>query len=162
MLYPNNTDIKQVIIKVSALNDFYSTNIFKVFNVAKHIIDLNIDERLAINDVTLVNDIAKVQVSDNKCVNFYSFATKYCSRHKPTEYPIFDSFVEKLLKYFRDTDKKIIFHNDDLKDYQKYKSILLDFQKNYGLEDFNLKQIDKYLWQLGKEKFPKNYGQRKK
>lgn len=33
--------------------------------------------------------------------------------------------------------------------------ILLDFQKNYGLEDFNLKQIDKYLWQLGKEKFPK-------
>lgn len=50
--YPNNTDIKQVIIKVSALNDFYSTNIIKVFNVAKHIIDLNIDERLAINDVT--------------------------------------------------------------------------------------------------------------
>ena len=89
--YPNNTDIKQVIIKVSALNDFYSTNIFKVFNVAKHIIDLNIDERLAINDVTLVNDIAKVQVSDDKCVNFYSFATKYCSRHKPTEYPIFDN-----------------------------------------------------------------------
>ena len=160
--YPNNTDIKQVIIKVSALNDFYSTNIFKVYNVAKHIIDLNIDERLAINDVTLVNDIAKVQVSDDKFVNFYSFATKYCSRHKPTEYPIFDSFVEKLLKYFRDVDKKIIFHNDELKDYQKYKSILLDFQKKYGLEDFNLKQIDKYLWQLGKEKFPKNYGKGKK
>lgn len=127
--YPNNTDIKQVIIKVSALNYFYSTNIFKVFNVAKHIIDLNIDERLAINDVTLVNDIAKVQVSDDKCVNFYSFATKYCSRHKPNEYPIFDSFVEKLLKYFRNVDKRLIFHNDDLKDYQKYKSILLDFQK---------------------------------
>ena len=160
--YPNNTDIKQVIIKVSALNDFYSTNIFKVFNVSKHIIDLNIDERLAINDVTLVNDIAKVQVSDDKCVNFYSFATKYCSRHKPNEYPIFDSFVEKLLKYFRNVDKRLIFHNDDLKDYQKYKSILLDFQKNYGLEDFNLKQIDKYLWQLGKEKFPKNYGKGKK
>ena len=113
-------------------------------------------------NVTLVNDIAKVQVSDDKCINFYSFATKYCSRHKPTEYPIFDSFVEKLLKYFRDTDKKIIFQNDDLKDYQKYKCVLLDFQKKYGLEDFNLKQIDKYLWQLGKEKFPKNYGKGKK
>ena len=24
-------------------------------------------------------------------------------------------------------------------------------------EEFNLKQIDKYLWQLGKEKFPKKY-----
>ena len=39
---------------------------------------------------------------------------------------------------------------------------LLDFQKKYGLEDFNLKQIDKYLWQLGKEKFSKNYGKGKK
>ena len=135
--YPNNTDIKQVIIKVSALNDFYSTNIFKVFNVAKHIIDLNIDERLAINDVTLVNDIAKVQVSDDKCVNFYSFATKYCSRHKPTEYPIFDSFVEKLLKYFRDVDKKIMFQNDDLNDYQKYKcKVLSNKQKKDKIQNF--------------------------
>lgn len=40
------------VVQEEALNDFYSTNIIKVFNVAKHIIDLNIDERLAINDVT--------------------------------------------------------------------------------------------------------------
>ena len=165
--YPSNTDIKQVIIKVSALNDFYSTNIFKVYPVAQHIIDLKIDERIEKNDVTLVNDIANVKVIEQtedkkeKYINFYSFATKYCSRHNPTEYPIFDSYVEKLLKYFRDTEQKISFKNNDLKNYSKYKNILLDFQKQYGLEQFNLKQIDKYLWQLGKEKFPKNYGKKK-
>ncbi len=161
--YPGNTDIKQVIIKVSALNDFYSTNIFKVFPVAKNIIDLNIDARLEQNDITLVNDIANVKVleqtdtSDEKYINFYSFATKYCSRHKPTEYPIFDSYVEKLLQYFRNAEQTISFKNEELKDYKRYKEILLDFRKVYGLEDFNLKQIDKYLWQLGKEKFPKKY-----
>jgi hypothetical protein len=31
--YPQNTDIDDVLIKVSALNDFYSTNIFSVFTV---------------------------------------------------------------------------------------------------------------------------------
>lgn len=161
--YPRNNDIKQVIIKVSALNDFYSTNIFKVYPVAKNIIDLNIDERLEKNDITLVNDIANVKVleqtenSDEKYINFYSFATKYCSRHKPTEYPIFDSYVEKLLQYFRNAEQTISFRNEELKDYKRYKEILLDFRKVYGLEAFNLKQIDKYLWQLGKEKFPKKY-----
>ena len=165
--YPKNTDIKQVIIKVSALNDFYSTNIFKVYPVAKHIIELNIDERISNNDVSLVNDIANVKVleksetTEEKYKNFYSFATKYCSRHNPTEFPIYDSYVEKLLRYFRDTEGRISFKNENLKDYAKYKSILQTFQEQYGLKDFNLKQIDKYLWQLGKEKFPKNYGKKK-
>ena len=164
--YPKNKDIKQVIIKVSALNDFYSTNIFKVYPVAKNIIDLNIDERLEKNDISLVNDIANVKVleqtenSEEKYINFYSFATKYCSRHKPTEYPIFDSYVEKLLQYFRNAEQTISFRNEELKDYKRYKEILLDFRKVYGLEAFNLKQIDKYLWQLGKEYFKKDFGKK--
>ncbi|MHB1154967.1 MAG: hypothetical protein ACYC00_21900 [Eubacteriales bacterium] len=31
----------------------------------------------------------------------------------------------------------------------------------YGLDKYNLKQIDLYVWQLGKEYFPKNYGKKK-
>ena len=54
--YPNNTDINDILIKVSALNDFYSTNIFSVFSVAKHILSLDIDNRLNNKDETLVND----------------------------------------------------------------------------------------------------------
>ncbi len=161
--YPENKNIKQVIIKVSALNDFYSTNIFKVFPVAENIIDLNIDERLEKNDLKLVNDIANVKVleqtetSAEKYINFYSFATKYCSRYKPTEYPIYDYYVEQVLKYFRNTEKRITFRNDDIKVYSKFKQILLDFREVYNLEQYNLKEIDKYLWLMGKEKFPKKY-----
>lgn len=73
------------------------------------------------------------------------------------EYPIYDSYVDRLLRYFRDVDGFTHFKNDDLKKYSDFKNILLEFKGFYNLEPFNLKDIDKYLWQLGKEKFPKKY-----
>ena len=45
------------------LNDFYSKNIFSVFSVAKNIFELNIDDRLKMGDVSLVSDIAAVNIS---------------------------------------------------------------------------------------------------
>lgn len=156
--YPSNTLMEDVLVKVSTLNDFYSTNIFAAYKVAKHIISLDIDERLNNSDITLVNDISKIEMDNGNIKNFYSFASKYCSHHKPLDFPIYDSFVDTLLKYFRDTDSFYEFKNEDLKDYVKFKNILIEFQRYYGLEQFNLKEIDKYLWLLGKEKFPKNYG----
>lgn len=36
-LCPENTNISSILLKVATLNDFYSTNIFSVFPVAKHI-----------------------------------------------------------------------------------------------------------------------------
>jgi hypothetical protein len=155
--YPLNNEMDEVLIKVCTLNDFYSTNIFSPFTVAKHIVALQIDERLNNNDLTLVNDIAKVKVNGKKYINFYSFATKYCSHHKPTIYPIYDRYVEKMLMYLKRTDKFYKFKKDDLKEYENYQSVLLKFQIFYGLEDFNLKEIDKYLWQAGKDYFPRNY-----
>lgn len=156
--YPSNTLMEDVLVKVSTLNDFYSTNIFAAYKVAKHILSLDIDERLNNGDITLVNDIAKIEMDNGNIKNFYSFASKYCSHHKPLEFPIYDSFVDTLLKYFRDTDNFYEFKNEDLKEYVKFKNILIEFRRYYGLEQFNLKEIDKYLWLLGKEKFPKHYG----
>lgn len=49
-LCPENTDMSDILLKVAALNDFYSTNIFSVYPVAKHILSLNIDDRLKIGD----------------------------------------------------------------------------------------------------------------
>lgn len=159
-LCPLNTDITDVLLKSSTLNSFYSTNIFSIYPVAKHICDLDIDTRLKDGDVTLVNDIQYVMIGE-KQKNFYSFASKYCSHHNPLSYPIYDSFVEKVLLYFRNHDKFSEFENSDLKDYIKFKSILIDFQDYYGLGEYNLKEIDQYVWQLGKEYFPKNYGKKK-
>ena len=154
--YPNNTDINDILIKASSLNDFYSTNIFKIFPVAKHILELDIDNRLKENDTTLVNDIAKIEI-EGKEWNFYSFATKYCSHHKPEDFPIYDNFVERCLMYFRKKDKFTKFLKEDLKTYTEFKHILQNFKQYYHIDDFNLKDIDRYLWQLGKDYFPKKY-----
>ncbi len=155
--YPKNIEMDDVLIKVCSLNDFYSTNIFSPFTVAKHIVELNIDERLHNEDLKLVNEIATVKVNGNREINFYSFATKYCSHHKPMIYPIFDSYVEKLLMYYKKENKFAKFTKKDLKNYPSYKEILLAFREYYKLNEFNLKEIDKYLWQAGKDYFSRTY-----
>lgn len=155
--YPLNNNLDDVLIKVCSLNDFYSTNIFSPFTVAKHIVALKIDDSLLKDDLAIVNKIADVKMNGGKNINFYSFATKYCSHHKPTVYPIYDSFVEKMLMYCKRKDNFYNFSKNDLRSYAIYKDILMNFRKYYGLNSFDLKQIDKYLWQAGKKYFPKKY-----
>lgn len=155
--YPLNNDLDDVLIKVCALNDFYSTNIFSPFPVAKHIVSLSIDNNLKEEDLEIVNKIARIKMNGDKMKNFYSFATKYCSHHNPAVYPIYDSYVEKILIYFRIEDNFYSFKRKELKDYSKFKDILINFRKFYNLDKFDLKQIDKYLWQIGKKYFPKKY-----
>ncbi|MGN1379240.1 MAG: hypothetical protein ACI4XR_02455 [Bacilli bacterium] len=116
--YPNNDNINDILIKASSLNDFYSTNIFSIFSVAKHIHSLNIDERLKKHDESLVNDIANLEISGKK-ITFYSFITKYCS-------------------YFNKKDNFSKFTKKDLKYYAKFKTVLIDFKKYYGIDEYNL------------------------
>ena len=159
-LCPQNSDITDILLKVSTLNDFYSTNIYSVYPVAKHILSLAIDSRLKAGDVTLVDDIKGITISGTG-KNFYSFASKYCSHHNSLDYPIYDSYVDLVLRHFRNQDGFSSFRNDALKNYVRFKEILIDFRTFYGLSEYNLKQIDKYIWLLGKKYFPKNYGRKK-
>ena len=154
-LLPGNSEITDILLKASCLNDFYSTRIFAIYPVAKRILSIkDLDKRLKAGDIKLVRELGNVKIGDNKRY-FYSFATKYCSHHNPIAFPIYDSYVEKVLVYFNKVDKFSSFKIKDLKDYRKFKGILLDFQRYYKLERFDLKEIDRYLWLLGKEFFPK-------
>ena len=158
--YPTNNKLNEVLIKCSCLNDFYGTNIFNIFPMAKHIMSLTIYSRLTDGDPTLVNDIARghgITSKSGKELNLFSFATKYCSHHNPLEYPIFDSYVEKLLIHYRNLDRFSEFTSEELRDFVVFKRVIEDFRKVYHLEDYNLKQIDQYLWQFGKDVFPKQY-----
>ena len=158
-LCPLNADITDILLKVSTLNDFYSTNIFSVYPVAKHIQSLGIDTRLKAGDVTLVNDIKQITINGTER-SFYSFASKYCSHHNPIDYPIYDSYVDAVLRYFRNRDGFCTFADGDLKNYVHFKGALIDFRIFYGLEQYNLKLLDRYIWLLGKDYFPKNYGKK--
>ena len=154
--FKSNDDIHNILIKCSILNDFYSTNIFKIYFVATHILSLNIDERLKKGDDSLIDEIAKVEISGKEKI-FYSFASKYCSHHNQNDFPIYDSYVHKMLVYFQKLDKFYNFKSEDLKDYKTFKQALTKFKDFYGLEKYNLKQLDKYLWLVGKKYFTKKY-----
>ena len=144
-----NDNLEDILIKCSSLNDFYSTNIFDIHTVAQHILSLQIDERLEKGDRSLVNDIAHVEVN-GKDHFFYSFATKYCSHHQPERYAIYDSYVEKVLLSMNSRKQFTNFKREDLKDYETYMSVIRAFQQRFGLMQYNIKQLDQYLWQLGK------------
>jgi len=156
-LCPNNKNIKDILLKVSALNDFYSTNIYDTFTVSKHILDCNIDHDLKNKDKSLVNKIALIKMKGGREINFYSFASKYCCHHLPDIYPIYDSYVEKMLMYFKKKDKFYPFIREDLKKYNIFLEVISKFQHHYNLENFTLREIDIYLWLAGKEYFPNKY-----
>ena len=49
------------------------------------------------------------------------------------------------------------FKRDDLKDYVTYMSVIRAFQQKFDLMNYTIKQLDQYLWQLGKW-YSNNYG----
>ena len=153
---PENRDIESILLKVSALNDFYSTNIYDTYTVAKHILNLNIDSRLKSGDRTLVNDIASVNTGA-KVRNFYSFASKYCSHHSPDEFPIYDSYVGKMLRHYRKVDNFNKFNNEDLKSYPMFIKVIEALRAFYNVNSYSLRQLDIFLWLAGKEYLPNNY-----
>ena len=153
---PSNIVLEQVLLKVSALNDFYSTNIFDTYTVARHICEMNIESRLRSGDLSLVNELAMVTIQDKKR-NFYSFASKYCSHHFPDSFPIYDSYVEKMLLHYARVDSFSSFRKEDLKHYESFVRIIREFQTHYQLGQFSLRKIDIFLWLAGKDSFPLSY-----
>lgn len=141
--FPENNRIEDILLKISVINDMYSTNILGTFKMAEHILAQDIDEALNNGEPEVVQRIAKGHgirtKRKNTELNFYSFATKYCNWHNQECYPIYDSFVEKGLLAYKRADN------------------FSDFKVKYGLSKHSLKEIDKFLWIYGKKKFPRNY-----
>jgi hypothetical protein len=117
---------------------------------------MNIESRLTSGDLSLVNELAMVAIRDKKR-NFYSFASKYCSHHFPDSFPIFDSYVEKMLLHYARADNFSSFRKEDLKHYESFVRIIREFQAHYRLGQFSLRQIDIFLWLAGKDSFPPKY-----
>lgn len=155
-LLPENKELSDILIKVCTLNDFYSTNLYKVLDVAKCIKEMNLDERLnSPNALPEYVDILNEEVYKITNKHIYSFATKYFSHHKSDIYPIYDSYVHKLLSYYRDTYHFFDFKDKKLLTYVGFYEVYDRFKQYFDLTEFTAKEIDKFLWQVGKHHFPK-------
>ncbi len=159
-----NREMPDILLKIATLNDFYSTYIFDTYSVGEHYYrkgaDGEIDRRLNAKgtDCQLVNELANVESGKReKPLHLYSFATKYCSHHQPEKYPIYDRYVSDVLVFFRDQSARqegkpfYEFAEKDLfNDYEKFVQTIDAFRRHYHLEQYTYKQIDQYLWLLGK------------
>lgn len=152
-------DRSDLLIKCSALNDFYSTSIFSVYRVVEHYSKIeNLGGRMADGDIALIGELRNVPINDEgKTRDFLSFATKFCAHHNPEAYPIYDSYVDKMLRELRNRDHKLQFKNNDLKDYESFRDIICQMRIVYGIDDLSFRQLDIMLWLGGKEYFPKEY-----
>lgn len=158
-LFPDNKDYKGVLLKCIVINSLYSTQIRAITNAAKHIVDLHIDAGLERGDTKVVDQIARLTIKtkggeEKKRIN-YSFATKYCSFHQPSLYPIYDSIVDKVLKAYQKRDKYSSQSLTDLRDYPRFKEVLEEFVNYYGLRGVGFRELDCFLHDYGKEQLAK-------
>ena len=157
--FPLNTDIRHVLLKVLVLNKLYGTMIrdIEVETVAKHIVGLGIDPLLAqgsLQAVTLITDCPNVR-------QYLSFASKFCSWHNPTAYPIYDGNVRECLSLYQKQDSFAQFRNkEDLYYYQKLFDAVLAFSSHYGLNSLTFKQLDKFMYRVGGQILKARKGQK--
>ena len=157
--FPLNTDIRHVLLKVLVLNKLYGTMIrdIEVETVAKHIVGLGIDPLLAqgsLQAVTLITDCPNVR-------QYLSFASKFCSWHNPTAYPIYDGNVRECLFSYQKQDSFAQFRNkEDLYYYQKLFDSVLAFSSHYGLNSLTFKQLDKFMYRVGGQILKARKGQK--
>lgn len=160
---PQFLDESDLMIKCSTLNDFYGTHIYDIYPVVKRymLLGKDLEERLVQGELCLVDDLKNVTfINANGTTvekHLYSFASKFCSHHNPDAFPIYDYYVDKILKELRNQRKELSFKNTDLTNYNTFVGVINQFRKVYGLEEYSYKQIDMMLWQAGKEFFPQKY-----
>jgi hypothetical protein len=158
--YPGNGNLSHVLLKVVTLNSLYSTQIRahsetipNLLDVARHIHTnaKKIDSALAAGSTEIVETIARISVPGKKDRNNFSFATKYCSWHKPEVYPIYDSNVQRYLEFLQGRSTFAGDFNVSAPHwtYAAFCGAMDGLRKHYGLGSFTFKDIDKFLWSEG-------------
>ena len=137
-------------MKVIAINSRYHTRVLDVDlqPLAEHIHKIPaLDSALKQGSADAVHAIWKSEGTRNQ---YFSFATKFCSWHNQGAYAIYDSYVwEALAAYRRTKNPRFTFRGSDFDDYTGFIAVVKKFQNAFGLEGYSLKDIDKFLWQVG-------------
>jgi len=154
--WPGNTRQEQVLTKVVVLNSLYNTALYDVLTMAGHIVEQGVDLKLLQGDMTLVDDIRKghgIRRKTNKEEwDFYSFATKYCHWHAPSNYVMYDTNVDEALKglnerlgFYRSFSSAML-----RQEYSTLKEVINSLASTLGLTNLDYKKLDQALWMYGR------------
>lgn len=135
--------------RVHLINTSYHTRV-PVENMVDNILNIkNLGDLINNGDAKAVDFITNC--GDK---HYFVFATKYCCFGNMKKFPIYDSLSAKVLQWFNDRDgfaKSIQFEKiKDIRNYITYKDAIDMFIKKYKLKLSNYKELDKFLWLVGK------------
>lgn len=142
---PTNTDMENIRMKVSAINDEEFRLHINPDDMVRHILSLNIDDRLKKGDLTVVEDIANM-TSDGKPHNLLHFASAYCNFHRPEIYPI---YAEQYFDFYKGYIKNysLPLDSDKIHIYPVFCAALKDLVERLGQTGkMNYLQIRKFGW----------------
>ena len=155
-LLPTNNHLADVLTKVSVIKTLYATPVFDVVRLSQHICSIpNLDMLLSQGELTAADHIRKGHAiatsKGHKEIDFYSFATKYCSFHNPQAYPVYDNLVAGFIEQVH-LQTGMASSRRDLRfgDYHLYKAGIDKVASRFGLAIPSYKELDKGLWIVAK------------
>ncbi|MCU0357491.1 MAG: hypothetical protein MUE95_07910 [Cyclobacteriaceae bacterium] len=142
--HPFNKEEDDVRMKVSAINDEEFRLHVSPDEMIRHIVRLNIDDRLKKGDLTVVEDIA--HLNNDPKLNLLHFASAYCNFHQPFLFPVYS---EQHFDFYRNYIQRFNLNLDahKLNTYPVFCAALNDLVERLGVKGkMNYLQIRKFGW----------------
>lgn len=142
---PLNTNAEDIQTKLSAINDSDIRHNAIMDDVIAHILNLNIDERIEKNDLTVVEDIAHINAK-GQSFNLLHFASVYCNFHKPEVFPVYsEQHIDFYRRYI--TENKLPLDPEKINTYDVFSKALNDLVERLGITGkMNYLQLRKFGW----------------
>ncbi|MCR4846153.1 MAG: hypothetical protein K5865_05380 [Eubacterium sp.] len=183
-VYKDNTNFCKVLIKVTTLNSLYGAGLhdsigsktIDVITMAKHILleprfdgwlkSENENDHLKAYSYI---ESGKSDARDEHYNNCYSFASKYCSWHRPDIFPIWDTTVRENLHHFimandissaKEVEEWDKINNSNFNNYMVFYKVFIRFKdyindkirkENDKNQEYTVKELDKFLWQYSRK-----------
>lgn len=145
--FPYNTDPSHVLLKVVVVNDLYGAGLPRKYiePITRHITGLHIDAAIAEGKAAVVDDIINCAGLKEK---YFSFASKFCSWHNPTAYPIYDRNVDECLWHYNGRYRFVTYNRGNYS-YVQFVAIVNALRNRFCLKEVTFKKLDKALWHFG-------------
>jgi hypothetical protein len=156
--FPRNTSVNHVLLKMIAINRLYRARVLDkdMEPLAAHIANISdLDQMLASGMTEAVTRIYDSSGTERK---YYSFATKFCSWHNQNGYSLWDYNVDEALWAYKKRDSFADFKRQDLCEYPRLIEIVKEFRAFYGLQQYSVKNTDKFLWRIGGKLLEDHFG----
>jgi len=143
--YPFNTSADDIHVKLSSINDTDISNNALMEDAIKHILNLNIDDRIKSGDLSVVEDIAHIK-TEGKLFYLLHFASVYCNFHRPEIFPIYsEQHIAFYKKYIKENNLPL--DPQKINTYNVFSKALDDLVQRLGLSGkMNYLHLRKFGW----------------